>query len=73
MSQAIELESIRRLAVNPGETLVATLAGHPTTQVAVEVRDQLTPHLPDAVNLLIVSSDIDLSVLSADRCQSDPA
>lgn len=69
MSQTIEVESIRRLDIKPGETLVVTLpAGTPAEDVQ-RIRDLILDHVPDGVKLMLVSADVDLSVL----CPSNPA
>lgn len=73
MSQTIELESIRRLDVKPGETLVATLPEGVTRQEWAQVRDALAEYVPEGAKLLVVSGVVDLSVLSADPCPSVPA
>lgn len=72
MSQAIEVESIRRLDIKPGELLVATLPARATRQEMDQVRVGLQQHLPDGVRLVIMSEDIELSVV-ADGCPSSPA
>jgi hypothetical protein len=70
MSQTIELESIRRVDIKPGETLVATLPGTATRQEVEEVRDSLHRLLPDGVKVLVVNSNVDLNVIP---CPSVPA
>jgi hypothetical protein len=70
MSQTIELESIRRVDIKPGETLVATLPAGATRQEVEEVRDSLHRLLPDGVKVLVGNSNVDLNVIS---CPSAPA
>lgn len=69
MTQTIELGSIRRLVINPGETLVATLPREATQAHAAYAHAQLKANLPDHVNVLVVTADVDLSVL----CPPSPA
>lgn len=73
MTQTIEVESIRRLDIKPGETLVVGLPERATQQDMDQVRAALTDRVPDGVKLLIVSSNVDLDVLAADPCPSSPA
>lgn len=68
MSQTIELESIRRLDIRAGETLVATLPANATLATLHEVKAKLQAELPN-VKLLVVSHNVDLQVL----CPSSPA
>jgi hypothetical protein len=69
MSQTIELESIRRLDIKPGEILVATLPRRATQEHASFAHAQLKANLPDGVEVLVVTADVDLSVL----CPPSPA
>ena len=64
MSQTIEVESIRRMVVNPGETLVVTLE-KPTQEQAEYIRHRMRDYLPDGVGILVVSSDITLNVVAS--------
>lgn len=73
MSQTIELESIRRLDIKPGETLVATLPRDARPEHAEMVSAHLKDMVPDGVKVLVVTEDVDLTVLSADQCPSVPA
>lgn len=73
MSQTIELESIRRLDIKPGETLVATLPRDAHPRDIERAAEVLKDRLPDGVEVLVVSGNVDLSVLSADPCRSVPA
>lgn len=68
MTQAIELESIRRLDIKPGETLVATIPPSATMQDLATVKAALESTLPN-VKVLVVTSNVDLQVL----CPSSPA
>jgi hypothetical protein len=72
-SQPIGVESIRRLDVKPGETLVVTLPEGTRREDWTLVRDALTEYLPDGAKLLVVSGNVDLGVISADPCRSVPA
>jgi hypothetical protein len=64
VSQAIEIESIARLDIKPGETLLVKLARPITREEAHQIKDTITKELPDGVIVLIVSSDFDFSVVS---------
>lgn len=68
MSQTIEVESIRRLDIKPGETLVATLPISATPNHAAQAYAELKARLPDDVKVLVVSG-VELTVL----CPSSPA
>ena len=68
MSQTIELESIKRLDIRAGETLVATLPTHATMQDCDCAKAALESALPN-VKVLVVSHGVDLEVL----CPSSPA
>jgi hypothetical protein len=68
MSQTIEVESIRRMDINPGDTLVVTMP-HPTHQEMDRVISLLRPSLPENVRIICVAPDVDMSVL----CPSSPA
>lgn len=68
MSQTIELESIKRLDIRDGETLVATLPSTATMQDCDRAKAALESTLPN-VTVLVVSAGIDLQVL----CPSSPA
>lgn len=67
MSQTIELESISRLDIKPGEILAVTLPAGWTAADAQRVHEQMTTVLPD-VKIVVVSHGIDLQVL----CPSSP-
>ena len=69
MAQTIELESISRLDIKPGEMLVVTLREGTTPKAMQRVRDTLLDFVPADVKLLIVSHSVDLSVL----CPPSPA
>lgn len=68
MSRTIELESIRRLDIKPGETLVVRVPTRDTAAIR-EARDGLIAALPRGVKVLVIGPDVDLSVL----CPSSPA
>lgn len=70
MTQTIELESIKRLDIKPGETLVATLPAAMTHADMLRVKDHLVAALPPDVRLFVTSTDVDLSVLA---CPPGPA
>ena len=72
MTQTIEVESIRRLDIKPGETLVVGLPERATREEMEQVRATLPNYLPDGVKVLITSANIELSVVG-DGCPSSPA
>ena len=67
MTQAIEVEDIRRLVIGEGETLVVRVPTRNTAEINA-ARDGLCAHLP-GVNVLVIGPDVDLQVL----CPSNPA
>jgi hypothetical protein len=69
MTQTIELESIRALNLKPGEVLVAGLPAGATQETAHRLRASLRAVLPVTVSVLVVSDDVDLTVL----CPPSPA
>jgi hypothetical protein len=62
---AIRVESIRRLDVKPGETLVVRAAKRVNQQIAADIRRLIEPHLPQGVGVLVLGPDFDLEVVSA--------
>lgn len=64
MSQTIELESLRRVDIKPGETLVAAVPRGYTEEALHRMHSHLTRGLPHGVNVLIVADDVDLSVVA---------
>ena len=72
MPQTIEVESIQRLDVKPGETLVVRLPERTTSEVARQVKAAVEAAVPDGVQVLITSANIELTVV-ADGCPSSPA
>jgi hypothetical protein len=69
VSQTIELESIRRLDIKPGEYLVVTLPADTWRETVHQIREQMEAHLPEGVKLMLMSANVELSVL----CPSNPA
>lgn len=69
MSQTVELESIRRLDIRAGETLVVTLPEGATAQYAQQVHAALAAIVSPLVEIAVVSHGVDLQVL----CPSSPA
>lgn len=65
MSETIEVESIRRLDVKPGETLVVTVPDDLTEQEIHDTRDALLKNLPDGVAAIVMNRDVELSVVSS--------
>lgn len=67
MTQTIEVESIKRLDVKPGETLVVTLPESAEPRDMQAIRIAMEGHVPDGVRLLIVSHSVELGVISAEQ------
>lgn len=65
MSEPIEIESIQRLDVKPGDTLVVTLPDTVTRQDFEHISDVLRSKLPEAVKLLIVNGTVRFNVVSS--------
>lgn len=57
-------ESIRRLEVKPGETVVVRLPMTATEDTLDEFCEVFKKNLPDGVRCLIVSDDIELTVVA---------
>ncbi len=72
MTQTIEVESIRRLDIKAGETLVVGLPDGATPEDAARVQAAAEYRVPHDVNVIVMSAGIDLTVV-ADGCQSSPA
>lgn len=70
MSQTIEVESIRRLDIKPGETLVVGLPKGSTPEMAERARAAVKECIPPGVAILVLTNDVDLSVIP---CRSAPA
>lgn len=66
MSETIELESISRLEIKPGETLVVRVDLRLSQAEALDVKRRIQPHLPDGVKLLVVGEGVDLQVVARD-------
>jgi hypothetical protein len=62
VSQTIEVESIRRVDIKPGEILEVTLPPGTDADTAQRVHALLTAELPD-VKILLMSAGVDLQVL----------
>lgn len=60
----IEIESIRRLDVKPGETLVVRIGEHIPADEIEAVADAVRSRLPEGVECLIVAADVELEVVS---------
>lgn len=60
MSASIELQDVRRLDVSPGEVLLVTVPSHTTADQAAEMRDQLGAVLPDGVQVIFKTPDVDV-------------
>lgn len=70
VSGHVEIGSIKRLAIKPGETLVVKVhRRHLTQQEADGVKTSVAPCLPDGVRLLVHAEDMELSVVSAESAE----
>jgi hypothetical protein len=72
VSQTIEVESIRRLDIKPGETLVVGLPEGTRPEHVPPIRTVLEENMPDDVKLIFVSHGVSLGVISRE-CPSSPA
>lgn len=64
MSDPIMLESVQRLDVKPGETVVLKLAAEPTEQEAQRITEQLRRAIPDGAKLLLLGPGMEISVVA---------
>ena len=71
MSQTIELESIKRLDIKPGEILMVGLPEGARPEAVPPIRAMLEEAMPDGVTMIFVSHDVSLGVVSP--CPSSPA
>lgn len=63
----VEIESLARLDVKPGETLVVRVPAEGLTfEYVRQLEDGLCARLPAGVNFIILGADVDLSVVSSD-------
>lgn len=61
----MEIEDVRRIVVHPGETLVFRVpAKGMTPERASHLKEAIEDRLPEGVDFLVVSSDIDLEVVA---------
>ena len=62
--EASLVASISRLALQPGDTLVVTLARELTAASVVDaLREYIAPHVPAGAKLLIVDDRVQFSIL----------
>lgn len=61
----IEVESIRRLDVKPGETLVVRVGDGADQETVEHIAHVMRERLPRGVDLLVVASDVELQVVAA--------
>jgi hypothetical protein len=64
VSQTIEIESIARLDVKPGETLVVTMPYQLSRDDAIEVQRTIQDRLPDGVDVLVVPRGVVFNVVA---------
>lgn len=69
-TQPVEIESIRRLDLKPGDTLVLKVADALTEDESRSLRADLDRYLPEH-KAVILSGDLDLVVLSAPGATPD--
>lgn len=65
--ETIEVESIRRLNVRPGEVLVVTLPGDTSRDQFDAIRAAMAERLPDGIDFLVVNDRVQLGVVSKPR------
>lgn len=61
----LAIEDVKRLNVQPGETLVATVPDHWTMAAVDAAKRKLERALPVDVTVLVVPKDIELTVVAA--------
>lgn len=66
MSEIIEVESIRRLDVGVGETLVFTLPDRLSMKEIDDLREKVEAHLPAGVRVLFTAPGVEMTVVVAD-------
>lgn len=66
MSEAFNIESIRRLDVRPGETLVVTVRDPVSREEFERLVSDIRPKFPDGIKVLFVTANVELGVVSAD-------
>ncbi|HEU4544480.1 MAG TPA: hypothetical protein VFR23_25340 [Jiangellaceae bacterium] len=64
MSEPIEIESIARLDIKPGEVLVVRLPQPVTREVAAEIAALLAKKLPAGIETIVTSGDVRLDVVA---------
>lgn len=62
MAEQIEVESIRRLDIKPGEVLVVQIPLRTDKEIA-SVRDQLLRLLPEGIRVIVTGPDVDMQVI----------
>lgn len=62
-----EIESIRRLNVKPGEVLVVAIPSGSTAARTQEIADLVRQRLPDGVEVLVATKDVDMQVVAKPR------
>lgn len=68
MTQTIEIESIARLDVKPGETLVVNLGNHlEDAETVRRIADTVRQKIPEGVEVLITSGDVELKVIAKEQ------
>jgi hypothetical protein len=64
VKQTIEVDSIARLDIKPGETLLVTVPTPTSRDEVHAIRDAFMTQLPEGVRVLIKSGDIEVSVVA---------
>jgi hypothetical protein len=60
----LPIESIKRLDVRPGDTLVFTVPAGLNCEEHDLIRQSLKAYLPDSITWIVVTADVTLSVVS---------
>lgn len=66
-----ELTKAEVVTLNPGDTVIVTLAGTPTSDQADAVHQALGRHFPNNL-VVVVSESISIAVAASDRTEVQP-
>jgi hypothetical protein len=72
MAADLPIESIAKLDIQPGETLVVRMHRVLSEQERHEVHERVRPCLPDGVRVLVLGSGIELTKLAAGNGDRPP-
>lgn len=63
----IEIESVRRLDVKPGDVIVLNLAAPPTEDDRDEIYEQMRQLIPNGAKFMLLGPGMDISLLNAEQ------